>query len=91
MAKQMHQTLDNLETVLMVSGLLLANVVCLSFYPTDIGAFYNDAVLPYRPRLEAMDCRPSATLLGVTGLFHPDLMIETEATAVVCQAFGFPA
>jgi len=86
MAKQMHQALDNLETVLKVSDLSLANVVRLSFYTTDIGAFYNDAVPAYRPRLEAAGCKPSATLLGVTGLFHPDLMIEIEATAVDSSA-----
>ena len=73
----MHRALDNLETVLKVSDLSLANVVRLNFYTTDIGAFYNDAVPAYRPRLEAFGCKPSATLLGVTGLFHPNLMMKS--------------
>jgi hypothetical protein len=48
-----HQASDNLETVLKVSGLSLANVVRLNFYTTNIGAFYNDAVPTYHTRLEA--------------------------------------
>ena len=34
------------------------------------------------PRLAAAHCQPAATLLGVASLFHPDILIEIEATAV---------
>jgi enamine deaminase RidA (YjgF/YER057c/UK114 family) len=33
-------------------------------------------------RLGTAGCKPSSTLLAVAGLFHPDIMIEIEATAV---------
>ena len=37
----------------------------------------------FGPRLAAANCKPSSTLLVVGGLFHAQLMIEIEATAVV--------
>jgi enamine deaminase RidA (YjgF/YER057c/UK114 family) len=73
--------LDNLETVLKQVGLTLANVVRLNYYTTDIAAFLN-AAPAYGPRLAAAGCKPSSTLPGVAALFHPDLMVEIEATAV---------
>lgn len=81
LAKQMNLALDNLETVLKQAGLTLANVVRLNYYTTDVPAFMN-AVGSFGPRLGAAGCKPSATLLGVASLFHPDVMIEIEATAV---------
>ncbi len=81
MAKQVNQALDNLETVLKQAGLTLANVVRLNYYTTDMAAFLNSASA-FGPRLGAAACKPSSTLIGVKGLFHPDLMIEIEATAV---------
>jgi enamine deaminase RidA (YjgF/YER057c/UK114 family) len=59
----------------------LANVVRLNYYTTDMAAL-NRAAPAYHPRLAAAGCKPTATALGVTCLFHPDLMIEIEATAV---------
>ncbi len=81
MAKQVSQALDNLETVLKQAGLSLANVVRLNYYTTDIAAFLK-AGRVFGPRLAAAGCKPSSTLLVVAGLFHPDIMIEIEATAV---------
>ena len=81
MVKQLNQALDNLETVLKQAGLTLANVVRLNYYTTDIAAFLG-AGPALGARLAAARCKPSSTLLGVKGLFHPDIMIEIEATAV---------
>ena len=81
MAAQMNQALDNLETVLSHAGLNLANVVRLNYYTRDVEAFIQ-AVSSFGPRLRSAGCQPSATLLGVTSLFHPDILVEIEATAV---------
>ncbi len=81
MAKQVSQALDNLETVLKEAGLTLANVVRLNYYTTDMAAFLNAGPV-FGPRLAAAGCKPSSTLLGVASLFHPDIMIEIEATAI---------
>ena len=80
-AKQVNQALDNLETVLQQAGLSLANVVRLNYYTTDMAAFLKAGPV-FGPRLAMAGCKPSSTLLAVAGLFHPDVMIEIEATAV---------
>jgi enamine deaminase RidA (YjgF/YER057c/UK114 family) len=80
-AAQMSLALDNLETVLGQSGLGLSHVVRLNYYTTDIAGFMQ-AGPSFGPRLHAARCTPASTLLGVASLFHPDLMIEIEATAV---------
>jgi len=78
---QLTQALDNLETVLTQAGYTLANVVRLNYYTTDVDAlFQNWDVL--MTRLAQADIRPSGTLVGVSRLAFPDLLIEIEATAV---------
>jgi enamine deaminase RidA (YjgF/YER057c/UK114 family) len=81
MAAQMHQALNNLEAVLGRAGLELRHVVRLNYYTRDVAAFM-EAASTWGPRLHAAGCQPSATLLGVASLFHPDILIEIEATAV---------
>jgi enamine deaminase RidA (YjgF/YER057c/UK114 family) len=81
MAAQVSLALDNLESILQQAGMGLANVVRLNIYTTDVDAFlehYGDLVA----RTKAADVVPSSTLLGVTRLAFPELMVEIEATAV---------
>lgn len=81
MRAQLNQCLDNLETVLKQAGYSLSNVVRLNYYTTDVdGLFQNWDVL--MTRLAGANVRPGATLLGVTRLAFPDLLVEIEATAV---------
>lgn len=81
MAKQMDQALTNVEAVLRQAGLTLADVVRLNYYTTNVPAFM-EASGAFGARLQAAGCTPAATLLGVASLFHPDILIEIEATAV---------
>jgi enamine deaminase RidA (YjgF/YER057c/UK114 family) len=81
MAAQLDRAFDNLETVLSRAGLTLANVVRLNYYVTDMQAF-SAAGATVGARLGACAVKPSGTLLGVSSLFHPDAMVEIEATAV---------
>lgn len=81
MAAQIQQALNNLETVLGQAGLRLAHVVRLNYYTTDVSAFLA-AAPEFGARLHAAGCKPAATLLGVTSLFHPEIIVEIEATAV---------
>jgi enamine deaminase RidA (YjgF/YER057c/UK114 family) len=82
MAAQIHQVFDNLETVLNQAGVRLSDVVRLTYYTTDIEAF-SQAGAVLGERLGNGGCKPASTLLGVSSLFHPDIVIEIEATAVV--------
>jgi enamine deaminase RidA (YjgF/YER057c/UK114 family) len=79
MGKQLVQALDNLDTVLKQAGMTFANVVRLNYYVTDVPAFLQ-ASAKASERLGGV--KPPGTLLGVAALFHPDALIEIEATAV---------
>ena len=71
----------NLVEVLAAADMAPANVVRLNFYTTDVDAFMAGAG-EIVPVVSAAGCIPVATLLGVTRLFDPSIMIEIEATAV---------
>lgn len=79
MRAQVTRTLDNLETVLREAGMGLPDVVRLNFYTTDVDAFFG-AMDILAARME--ENRPSSTLLGVTRLAFPEMMVEIEATAM---------
>lgn len=79
MEKQLSQALDNLETVLKQAGMTFANVVRLNYYVTDVPAFLKASAVA-GARLGS--AKPPGTLLGVASLFHPDIVVEIEATAV---------
>lgn len=78
MVAQFDQALANLESVLRQAGMTLQNVVRLNYYVTDMQAFARAGAHV----AERLGCKPPGTLLGVATLFHPDLLIEMEATAV---------
>jgi enamine deaminase RidA (YjgF/YER057c/UK114 family) len=81
MAAQIRQALDNVEQVLQASGYTFANVVRLNYYTTDVDQMLaNWGVLV--ERLSTRGCRCTSTLLGVSRLAYPEMMIEIEATAM---------
>lgn len=81
MRAQITLALDNLEEVLRGAGLALADVVRLNYYTTDVDLFLKEFGTA-TGRLAEQGCRPASTLLGVTRLAFPELLIEIEATAV---------
>lgn len=80
MRSQMALVVDNLESVLSGAEMGLANVTRLGVYTTDV-----DETLKHFDVLAARfgqaGATPPMTLLGVTRLAMPGLMIEIEATA----------
>ncbi|MGR6918659.1 RidA family protein [[Actinomadura] parvosata] len=81
LAAQLASSLDNLEAVLGEAGMSLANLVRLNVYTTDVDRLFEHyGVLA--ARLGAAGVAPSTTMLGVTRLAIPDLMVELEGTAV---------
>lgn len=81
MKAQLMQALDNLEMVLEEADCQLADVVRLNYYTTDVDAFLA-ANAPFNQRLAAAGCQPTSTLLGITRLAAPELMVEIEAIAI---------
>ncbi|MGW6458122.1 RidA family protein [Streptomyces sp. NPDC055078] len=81
MAAQLALSTDNLEAVLGEAGMTLANLVRLNIYTTDADLLLSHyGVLA--ARLAAAGVAPPSTLLGVTQLAVPSLLVELEGTAV---------
>ena len=75
MAGQVEAAIANLEAVLADADMTLENVVRITAYTTDMDAFLAASTGTRRP--------PSAfTLIGVSRLAYPELLIELEAIAV---------
>lgn len=82
MRAQLNQALDNLGTVLGAAGFKMSDVVRLNFYTTNVDRIMEAWPL-VQSRLAQTGCRQASTLLGVARLFHPDILVEIEATAVI--------
>ncbi len=81
LAAQLDLSLDNLEAVLGRAGMSLANLVRLTVHTTDVDRLFEHyGVLA--SRLGAAGVAPPTTMLGVTRLALPGLMVELEGTAV---------
>jgi enamine deaminase RidA (YjgF/YER057c/UK114 family) len=79
MAAQLELAVDNLEAILAAADMTLANIIRLNAYTTDM-----DALLKNFPSLTARfgSSRFATSLLGVTQLPAPQLLVMLEATAV---------
>ncbi|MFD4172874.1 MULTISPECIES: RidA family protein [Streptomyces] len=81
MAAQLTLSIDNLEAVLGGAGMSLANLVRLNVYTTDVDLLFQHYGA-LAGRLGAAGVAPASTLLGVTRLAVPGLLVELEGTAV---------
>lgn len=81
MRGQIEVCMANIEAVLVQAGLGFANVVRIRVFTTNVGETLGNWDAVVGP-LNAMGSRPASTLLGVTALFSPDLLVEIEVTAV---------
>jgi len=81
MRNQIISALDNLETLLHAANFRLADIMRLNIYTTDVDQFLEnyDAFIT---RLAEAGCQHSGSLIGVSRLAFPEMMIEIEATAV---------
>ena len=80
MAAQLQQAFNNLEAVLKRADLTLGDVVRLNYYTTDVAAYLKVAG-DVMHRFPIDRPPPAGSLLGVAALFHPDILIEIEASA----------
>jgi enamine deaminase RidA (YjgF/YER057c/UK114 family) len=71
---------QKMERALLEAGAKLEHVVRIRTFVTDISRWEEAG----RAQGEVFqDIRPAATLVAVTALVHPDLLIEIEADAVI--------
>jgi enamine deaminase RidA (YjgF/YER057c/UK114 family) len=81
MAAQLELSVDNLEAILTDAGMTLADVVRLNVYTTDFDELLKHwATLT--DRFGSSEPRFASSLLGVTRLAAPQLLVMLEATAV---------
>ena len=84
---QAKQTLANIEGYLREVGATLRDVVRTRIYLTDIGRWREVA----RAHREAFgDVRPASSMLEISGLAEPEMLVEIEAVAVLSAAAGRP-
>jgi enamine deaminase RidA (YjgF/YER057c/UK114 family) len=80
---QAKQAIANIERALVSAGARLADVVRTRIYVTDI-AHWQDIG---RAHGEAFaNIRPASTMVEVSRLIDPDLLVEIEADAVIVDA-----
>jgi len=84
---QAKQTLANIEGYLRQAGATLKDVVRTRIYLTDIGRWQEVA----RAHREAFgDVRPASSMLEISGLAEPEMLVEIEAVAVLSAAARRP-
>ncbi len=80
MYEQMNRAIANVESILVRAGARLNDVVRTRIYTTDIDRWQEIA----RAHREAFgDIAPAATLVEVTRLAAPEMLVEIEADAVI--------
>ncbi|MFI6941404.1 RidA family protein [Streptomyces sp. NPDC050418] len=82
MAAQLALALDNLEAVLAEAEMDLTHLVRLTVYATDMDRLFEHYGT-LAARLGRTGATPPTTVLGVTRLALPELMVEVEGTAVI--------
>jgi enamine deaminase RidA (YjgF/YER057c/UK114 family) len=80
MRSQLSLALDNLESVLNAAGMGLADITRLGIFTTDVDAALQHFDI-FGARMGRAGVAAPMTLLGVTRLAMPQLLIEIEATA----------
>jgi enamine deaminase RidA (YjgF/YER057c/UK114 family) len=80
MAAQLDHALDNLDAVLAAGEMTLADVVRLNVYTTDVDELFQHWA-KLKDRVGDAGGRFATSVLGVTQLAAPQLLVLLEATA----------
>lgn len=77
---QMEHTFRNIDAVLKKAGMGRENLVALRFFTTDIDGFLANYDV-YAEWIAPAGIRPPQSLIGVSRLVLPELMVEIEVEA----------
>ena len=78
---QFQTAWDNLKAVLHEANMEPTHIVRMNIYTTDVAQFMEKAE-DMIPIFASDGVQPVCTLIGISALFDPDLMVEIEATVV---------
>ena len=81
MSIQAGQVFLNIKSILDELRGSMGDIVKLGFYTTDVSQI--QAIRAARDKYINVNNPPTSTLVQVSGLFRPDLLIEVEATAII--------
>ena len=86
LVSQARQVFRNIETLLRSAGAHSSDVVRLSWFITDRGAYLDNLVPLGAAYREVFGAHyPAMSVVVVAGLIEPGALVEIEATAVVAQ------
>jgi len=83
LAAQTEQVYTNLGHALAAAGAKLADVFKIVTYVVNIAPDKVATIRAARSKFVGNGPFPASTMVGVTGLVHPDLLIEIEAIAAI--------
>jgi enamine deaminase RidA (YjgF/YER057c/UK114 family) len=84
LAAQVEQALSNIVTLLGEAGAVPADIVRLTWWVTDLGAYRAEqAAIGGAYRRVLGKHFSTISVIGVTGLVDPEALVEIEATAVL--------
>jgi enamine deaminase RidA (YjgF/YER057c/UK114 family) len=82
-AGQVRQVFANLQTVLQAAGATFAQVVKVNYYVVGLTPERRTLIREVRANYLDLKQPPASTLVGVTALYDPEVMIEIEVVAVI--------
>ena len=74
---------ENLQKILAAAGASFKDVVKLNYFVVNYSPEQVKIIREVRADFLSKEFLPASTLAGVQALFHPDVLIEIEAIAVV--------
>ena len=83
MEAQLVLAFENLNATLMAAGATARNLARISIYVRDFHADQLPVIRQVRVRFIDESLPPASALIGVAELFHPDVLVEVDAIAVL--------
>lgn len=80
---QLDQIFANMKATLAEAGTDFSALARITFYVRDYDGSQLDTLRVVRDRWVNTDNPPASALIGVAALFHPDVLVEVDAVAVL--------
>lgn len=82
---QAVQVFENLHAALSAAGASFGNLVKVTIYVVDLNPDKAKVVREVRSQYLPHGYKPASTMVGVTALVHPELLLEVEAIAALSE------